>query len=100
MNFGEHIAGRSILGTRKPSPGRSSSGSAISAFIPHTIVVSPNLTRADPSAVVIDPTDGLQTSAVQELEYITYRHTNVNANVSPVIVLSAIRAKALCDKSL
>src|ERR1700733_15372575 len=65
LNFGEHIAGRSRFGTahmrnwstlkigslivlpRKPSPGRSSSGSAISAFTPQTIVVSPKRMSAD-----------------------------------------------------
>lgn len=40
---------------RKPSLGLSSSGSAISAFTPHTTVVEPNLTSADPSAVDIEP---------------------------------------------
>lgn len=73
LNFGEHIAGRSRFGTveddsdarhdenmcmdvpKKPSFGRSNSGSAISAFTPHTTVVDPSLTSADPSAVDIEP---------------------------------------------
>ena len=75
LNFGEHMAGRSRFGTvrwgerwvqkfeqvrnidvpKKPSSGRSSSGSAISAFTPHTTVVDPSLTSADPSAVDIEP---------------------------------------------
>lgn len=74
MNFGEQIADISTFGTmfrildtviqclllkfyspRKPSVGASSSGSAISAFTPQTIVVSPSRTSADPSAVVMDP---------------------------------------------
>ena len=40
---------------RKPSLGLSSSGSAISAFTPHTTVVDPSLTSAEPSAVDIEP---------------------------------------------
>lgn len=73
LNLGEHIAGRSRFGTRRegqhgvllnllaediprnPSVSRSSSGSAISAFTPHTTVVSPKRTSAEPSAVDIDP---------------------------------------------
>lgn len=75
LNFEEDIAGRSRLGTRKrrksfsvfysrgkiycapknPSFGLSNDGSQISAFTPHTTVVSPNRTRAEPSAVDIDP---------------------------------------------
>ena len=80
MNFGEHSAGRSIFGTTRPcqhnvhhighdldslrerqnalmipSVGLAESGSVISAFIPQTIVVSPILTNAEPSAVDIDP---------------------------------------------
>lgn len=85
LNRGEHRAGRSILGTadhgisslpsrsvqgrpchsneeweradppRNPSSGFTISGSATSALIPHTIVVSPILTNAEPSAVEIDP---------------------------------------------
>lgn len=40
-----------------PSKGERASGSETSAFIPQTIVVSPILTKADPSAVPIDPND-------------------------------------------
>ena len=40
---------------RKPSFGLSSSGSAISALTPHTTVVDPSLTSAEPSAVDMDP---------------------------------------------
>jgi len=38
-----------------PSFGLAASGSAISALIPQTIVVSPILINADPSAVVTEP---------------------------------------------
>lgn len=38
-----------------PSVGLAESGSVISALIPQTIVVSPILTSADPSAVDIEP---------------------------------------------
>ena len=72
MNLGEHSAGRSIFGTNSqllalidvnvdidilmnPSLGLAESGSAISALIPQTIVVSPILINADPSAVDTDP---------------------------------------------
>ncbi len=71
MNFGEQMAEISTLGTvelaqisvdfryahvpTKPRVGASSSGSATSALTPHTIVVSPNLTSAEPSAVLIEP---------------------------------------------
>lgn len=79
LNLGEHIAGRSRLGTggfrmstfhltfplghckgkyapKKPSFSLSSSGSAISAFTPHTTVVAPMRTSAEPSAVEMEPT--------------------------------------------
>jgi hypothetical protein len=76
LNFGEHMAGRSMLGTiffffnegkinrmregmellpKKPSPSRSSSGSEISALTPQTTVVFPIRTSADPFAVEIEP---------------------------------------------
>lgn len=72
LNLGEQSAGRSMLGTKSgqrdrpdhglhpislmmPSVGLAESGSAISALIPQTIVVSPILTSADPSAVDIEP---------------------------------------------
>jgi hypothetical protein len=55
LNLGEHNAGKSRLGTRKPWFGSSKLGSAISALTPQTIVVSPSLTREDPSAVEIEP---------------------------------------------
>lgn len=45
-----------------PQLGLSNSGSAISALTPQTIVVLPNLTRADPSAVDIDPKHHLRIS--------------------------------------
>jgi hypothetical protein len=41
---------------RNPSSGASRSGSAISALIPHTTVVSPRRTIDEPSAVDIEPT--------------------------------------------
>jgi len=40
---------------KNPSSGFSKSSSAISAFTPQTIVVPPILTRAEPSAVPIEP---------------------------------------------
>lgn len=75
LNFGEHIAGRSMLGTiqspteirqdsqstsckdipMNPRSGVFSSGSAISALMPHTMVVLPIRTSAEPSAVDMDP---------------------------------------------
>jgi hypothetical protein len=71
LNLGEQMAEISTLGTAepvqtpvdfrdayiptKPRVGASSSGSATSALTPHTIVVSPNLTSAEPSAVLIEP---------------------------------------------
>lgn len=76
LNFDEHIGGRSTLGTRsrpasisvcaisvddqvaprKPVRGLDKSGSAISARMPQSTVVSPSLTRADPSADEMEPT--------------------------------------------
>ena len=70
LNLGEQSAGRSMLGTAgreggidgrhlgppmKPRSGAWSSGSAISALTPHTTVVLPMRTRADPSAVAMEP---------------------------------------------
>jgi hypothetical protein len=84
LNRGDDSAGRSTLGTtwvserlqyhssinrqetrsqataRRDAPinpcfGRAESGSATSAFIPHTMVVLPIRTSADPCAVDIDP---------------------------------------------
>lgn len=54
-----------------PSPGVSVSGSPISAFTPHTIVVSPILTSAEPWAVDIEPVlilTCLHTSSAAEAE--------------------------------
>jgi len=72
LYLGEQRAGRSrfdtVLGVsldvsskerihapRYPWLGLSSSGSASSAFTPHTTVVFPTRTRDDPFAVVIEP---------------------------------------------
>ena len=73
LKRGEHIAGRSRFGTvndykvainrhlsryavpMNPLSGESNSGSAISALTPQTTVVLPRRTKAEPSAVDIDP---------------------------------------------
>jgi hypothetical protein len=94
LNFGEQIAGRSIFGTmheqigeylvvvylhcrlpRNPSPGRSNSGSAISAFTPQTMVVSPRRTSADPSAVDIDPTSAMSIGSLSRECLVSYQHS-------------------------
>ena len=84
LKLGEQIAGRSILGTTigsasrrsiesdddglmYPSSGLEADGSAISALMPHTTVVSPTLTNAEPSAVEIDPSRVVSASSAEEL---------------------------------
>lgn len=84
-----------------PSVGLAESGSAISALIPQTIVVSPILTSADPSAVDIDPMKdrsaiytGIYTRAGQA------RLTNVDADIPPAVYSPSIRSVALRQETL
>jgi len=53
--LGEHIGDNSTLGTRYPSRGVFTFGSATSALMPQTTEVFPILTTAEPSAVVTEP---------------------------------------------
>jgi len=76
-----------------PSLGLAESGSAISAFIPQTIVVSPILINADPSAVDTEPI----ISEVSNPAPCIVR-TDIDANIPPSIQLSSIRSVPLAEK--
>jgi len=76
-----------------PSFGLAASGSAISALIPQTIVVSPILINADPSAVVTDPSRKLYSYSCCR------KPTDINANISPSVQLSSIRSIPFCKES-
>jgi hypothetical protein len=78
-----------------PSFGLAESGSAISALIPQTIVVSPILINADPSAVDTDPNP----LAPHLLSRMGCIRTDINANIPPSIQLSSVRSVTLSKES-
>jgi len=116
LNFGEHIAGRSRLGTgwfrvcvskergdndapMNPSRSRSSSGSAISALTPHTMVVFPRRTREEPFAVDIEPEDEFR-SWIRVKRSPRAQRTDVGRYITPCIACSSIWSNILCKEAL
>ena len=116
LNLGEQIAGRSRFGTgvepgvniyhahietadtpKNPSCGRSRSGSAISTFTPHTTVVFPRRTSAEPSAVEIEPERARSAICAIESECAP---TYIHRDVPPLWRSASVGADALSEKPL
>ena len=85
---------------KNPCNPASNSGSAISALTPHTTVVLPSLTRAEPSAVDIEPVIfGLRKEIRCSVEVSGRRQTNVNGNIPRDIKRPPIGTYVLCEES-
>ena len=86
---------------KNPWSPASNSGSAISALTPHTTVVFPSLTRAEPSAVDIEPV----VFGVEKRIWCSVdasgcsRQTNVYGNIPSDIKRSPIGTYVLCEES-
>ena len=89
----------------KPSLGLDISGSATSAFIPQTIVVSPILTSAEPSAVLIEPVllvSMIHSSSIQEGQEHnrpSTQPTDIDIEVSPRPSLSTVWSISLGEET-
>ena len=79
----------------KPSFGDEVNGSATSALIPHTTVVFPMRTSAEPLAVEIEPSQSQQGIRSKHERGVSL--TNIDAHIPPICYLSAVWTKPFRD---